>query len=61
MLKDDLSRVLEKDVVVDRYVKSACGPSYLASKSEMGSVCRCRRSSTQCECDCGGLGVSKVY
>ncbi|OAO14222.1 hypothetical protein AV274_4079, partial [Blastocystis sp. ATCC 50177/Nand II] len=44
-----------------RFVGAACGPAYLESKIQADSLCRCRRTSTQCECHCGEFGISKVY
>lgn len=58
---DDMGRALESDVQFSRFVGEACGPAYLASKMQSESLCRCRRTSTQCECHCGEFGISKVY
>lgn len=44
---------------VTREVTVACGPEALARR-EM-DVCRCRRSSSKCECDCGGIGAAMEY
>lgn len=44
---------------VTREVTAACGPEALARR-EM-DVCRCRRSSTRCECACGGIGAAMEY
>ena len=60
-MQDDLQRELPENIVFNRIVDSACGPAYLASLSQEAGVCRCRRSSDQCECQCGGMGASMVY
>lgn len=60
-IQDDLQRSLPANVEFTRIVGSACGPSYLASLSQNASVCRCRRSYDQCECQCGELGASMQY
>ena len=60
-VQDDLQRELPENIVFNRIVDSACGPAYLASLSQEAGVCRCRRSSDQCECQCGGMGASMVY
>ena len=44
---------------VTREGTAACGPEALARR-EM-DVCRCRRSSTRCECACGGIGAAMEY
>ena len=56
-----MDRPLESDVEFSRFVGAACGPAYLESKIQADSLCRCRRTSTQCECHCGEFGISKVY
>ena len=61
VLRDDMDRPLESDVEFSRFVGAACGPAYLESKIQADSLCRCRRTSTQCDCHCGEFGISKVY
>lgn len=60
MLKDGMDREVET-LEFSRFVGPACGPAYLASKMQSDSLCRCRRTSTQCECHCGEFGIAKVY
>ena len=60
-IQDDLHRPLPQNVKFTRFVGNACGPSYLASLSQNTSVCRCRRSYDQCECQCGDMGASLHY
>ena len=60
-VQDDMQRTLPEDAVFTRRLESPCGPAYLASLSGDASVCRCRRSDTRCECQCGNLGASMEY
>lgn len=64
-VRDDMQRALPSDVTFTRRVESPCGPAYLAAlaantEAEAG-VCRCRRSSARCECQCGKLGASMEF
>ena len=58
-LEDDMNRRLS-EYSVTRPITSSCGPAYLLDNTKM-DVCRCRRTSTRCECNCGGLGASLEY
>ena len=60
-VRDDMQRALPSDVAFTRRVGSFCGPAYLASLSGSADVCRCRRSSTRCECQCGDLGAAMDF
>lgn len=70
-VRDDMQRALPSDVTFTRRVESPCGPAYLAAlaaNTEAGDgagaeagVCRCRRSSARCECQCGKLGASMEF
>ena len=64
-VRDDMQRALPSDVTFTRRVESPCGPAYLAAlaaNTEAGvGVCRCRRSSARCECQCGKLGASMEF
>ena len=60
-VQDDMQRALPSDVTFTRRVESPCGPAYLASLSANAGVCRCRRSSSRCECQCGNLGASMEF
>ena len=60
-VQDDMQRALPSDVTFTRRVESPCGPAYLAALSANAGVCRCRRSSARCECQCGKLGASMEF
>lgn len=59
-LEDDMDRKLPEYPIVTRPITSSCGPAYLLDNTTM-DVCRCRRTNTRCECNCGGLGASLEY